>query len=464
MFLTKTDICKSITEVGQTVARENDGQVVGEATEEEQMGDEEEEEEEEQGDEEEEEEEELPSCPSGLFQFPFGSSKVKDVDEEVLEIYMNLSLSSSTDTDTISPSYPPQAGQPPQTPQAFQAFQASQLTQAPQASQAGQVPQITQASQFTKWPKTRNHPDSNLGYLDSTNSILSLNFLISSDTFPSNSSIPSSSSSRVKGGSSGSYGNTKSRVGLDTSKEKSVGKDIEFEVRLQQDLTALKSRKGDTGSVLWRSSFYLSKYLLNQLLHSPSSPFIDPVILSQCSVLELGSGTGLLSILFSPFCHYYTTSDQYDNIRLIQRNLELNSHIPHLLQRRSSRPPEEISHRTTDNISQRGRLKTKGNRNISKGKKSLEYKDEEINRGKGNGEGNVKVEEIDWFQISKEYQKGKRSGDEERYDLILLVDCIYNENLIKPLIDTLRYCTKKGKTIVWVIVELRSSEVVSISK
>ena len=50
------------------------------------------------------------------------------------------------------------------------------------------------------------------------------------------------------------------------------------------------------------------------------------------------------------------------------------------------------------------------------------------------------------------------------YDLILCVDCIFNEHLIQPLVDTLaEYCPKGGKTVVWIVAELRSSEVVSQS-
>ena len=51
----------------------------------------------------------------------------------------------------------------------------------------------------------------------------------------------------------------------------------------------------------------------------------------------------------------------------------------------------------------------------------------------------------------------------EGYDLVVAVDCIYNENLVRPLVDTLaQYCPRGGKTLVWVVVELRSSDVVSV--
>lgn len=49
----------------------------------------------------------------------------------------------------------------------------------------------------------------------------------------------------------------------------------------------------------------------------------------------------------------------------------------------------------------------------------------------------------------------------EEYDLVVAVDCIYNEALIPPFVSTLEYHTTKGKTIALVVCELRSSDVVS---
>lgn len=47
-----------------------------------------------------------------------------------------------------------------------------------------------------------------------------------------------------------------------------------------------------------------------------------------------------------------------------------------------------------------------------------------------------------------------------QYDLILAVDCIYNESLVGPLVDTIAEYAACG-AVVWVVVELRSSDVVS---
>lgn len=76
----------------------------------------------------------------------------------------------------------------------------------------------------------------------------------------------------------------------------------------------------------------------------------------------------------------------------------------------------------------------------------------------------MEVKEVDWMDISAERKGGKDFDDGKgEYDLILAVDCIYNESLGKPLVDTFaKFCQGEGKTMVWVVVELRSSDVVSL--
>lgn len=81
----------------------------------------------------------------------------------------------------------------------------------------------------------------------------------------------------------------------------------------------------------------------------------------------------------------------------------------------------------------------------------------------------LEVLEVDWMDISLARNKGGKTEDTsketegEGYDLILAVDCIFNESLVQPLVDTFaKYCQNGGKTMVWVVIELRSSDVVSL--
>ena len=107
----------------------------------------------------------------------------------------------------------------------------------------------------------------------------------------------------------------------------------------------------------------------------------------------------MCSVLLNGLFGSWTATDQYDNLKLIQRNLRENK---------------------------------------------LEDK--------------VRVKEVDWFQS---LQKTNRGDQQDRYDLLLAIDCIYNEALIKPLVATFDRYTTRGRTLVWVVIELRSSDVVS---
>jgi predicted nicotinamide N-methyase len=166
------------------------------------------------------------------------------------------------------------------------------------------------------------------------------------------------------------------------------------------------------------SSLFLAKQIL-QLHHFPepaSKPFMSVEKAATLKVLELGAGTGVLGILLHQLFASWTSSDQYDNLKLIARNVKHNGE------------PQ-----------------------------------------------NLRVEEVDWMDVHQEWTKAKqapakstnanvRKGSDEEYDLIMAVDCIYNDALIPPFVSTLEHYTTKGKTIVMVVCELRSADVVSDSR
>ena len=162
---------------------------------------------------------------------------------------------------------------------------------------------------------------------------------------------------------------------------------------------------------LRRDSLFLAEFLLQQY-HFPLpsiAPLLDPMRAKSTSVLELGAGTGLSSILLHGIFGQWTATDQYDNLKLISRNLRENG-------------LEDV----------------------------------------------VRVKEVDWFRsldkpttTVRSGSDGEGLGGEEGYDLVLAIDCIYNEALIKPLVATFDRYAMKGRTLVWVVIELRSSDVVS---
>lgn len=164
-------------------------------------------------------------------------------------------------------------------------------------------------------------------------------------------------------------------------------------------------------------SLHLARHLLTQHYFPPPVPLLRPEALEKCSVLELGAGTGVLAALLAPLCGSYVATDLDANLRLVRRNVEANAGAV----KRSS--------------GEAGRVAT--------------------------------IEPLDWVEVSTARRRAESRGTtyllDYTPDLVLAVDCIYNEHLVQPLVDTLSVACSKG-AIAWVVVELRSSDVVSSSK
>lgn len=371
----------------------------------------------------------VPPCPGDLFRFPPGSVVVHDADGEILELYMTLA---SIDSDNANDT----------------GHEAPSARAAPTRSRDGQGM-------------------GGLGFLDPTQPLLELELVLRPPVLPSSGettnpapsvavAVPFPKSKPRSGAHRRSAAASKSREALAPARE------VVLPVIIQQDLSALKTRKGDTGSVVWRSSLHLGTHILTQSVFppapdtDPNSPLtcalLDPDRLRQARVLELGSGTGLLAVLLSPLVKEWTASDLLENLGLVQRNLELNQ-VPYSGSfGRASHPGDATSKSSTAKSSRKAPPKPVPKTDSPKTP-------------------NVRLEEINWVAVSP-----TRSSIPaiEAYDLILAVDCIYNSALVQPLINTLACYTRpfplstdasgpsdpeQRGTVVWVVVELRESGV-----
>ncbi|KAK1222139.1 Ribosomal protein lysine methyltransferase [Marasmius sp. AFHP31] len=206
-----------------------------------------------------------------------------------------------------------------------------------------------------------------------------------------------------------------SRPKKDSRKTRKSGKttrssqSLEIEVRILQDKTALRTRKGDTGSVLWHASVDFARLILRQV-HFPdptTHSLVDRDKLKECHILELGAGTGLLGIVLSPLVRKYTITDIDDLVPLIKKNVQLN--VPEL------------------------------------------HKDS-----------NLVVTSLDWITLQQiPSSKRLEAFSFDPVDLVLVVDCIYHPFLLPSLLETLDFLAIPGTTTVLVVVELRASDVVT---
>ena len=74
-------------------------------------------------------------------------------------------------------------------------------------------------------------------------------------------------------------------------------------VPIYQHVTSLRSSKGDTGSVLWRSTVELA-------IRFQQGTLFDLALLKRASVLELGAGTGALPAIVASLAKSWLATDQ----------------------------------------------------------------------------------------------------------------------------------------------------------
>jgi len=246
--------------------------------------------------------------------------------------------------------------------------------------------------------KNDDNPLRGLGSLDSKQGTLTLELEVTAN--PSVGSPPTSPQSNK-----GSSRRKEKRRESGTLQSRSL------QIELRQDTTALRSRAGDTGSVLWQASVDLARLLLDQhrlfLRDNGSKTLFEYSKLAQCHVMEFGAGVGLLPIALAPLVQSYTATDLPTELPLIRKNLSLN-----------------------------------------------------VSSWESNKK--IFVEPCDWIQLhsTPAHSRGRYHTTDQEMDLILAVDCIFNPALINPLVSTLTHYAIPQKTVVMVMIELRSHEVV----
>ncbi|KAJ3730005.1 putative methyltransferase-domain-containing protein [Lentinula guzmanii] len=258
-----------------------------------------------------------------------------------------------------------------------------------------------QAQDYQSLPSSTMTSFRGLGHVDSHQDIVFLKF-------PLINPVAGSSSASAASNTSSELESSKSRRRARKKRDTHRPDVIELEIQIAQDKTSLRSRKGDTGSVVWRASVDLASAILQDAHFPPSihPSLLDLSKLRNAHVLELGSGTGILGVALSPFVHRYTCTDVHDLMPLIHKNLVLNfPEWPH--------------------------------------------------------ECNISLTALDWTELHRTSLSNRsRFFKFDPVDLLLIVDCIYHPSLIPPLLATIDYMTIPDVTTVLVVVELRAEDVI----
>lgn len=170
----------------------------------------------------------------------------------------------------------------------------------------------------------------------------------------------------------------------------------EFDV--SQSPGVLESRRsgGTTGAVLWNVTPRLAAWL-----SSPANPLFPSVLGPSSSVLELGCGTsGLVALVTADRVGRYTLTDQAYVLKTLSANLLANE------ERAASQA-------------------AKGRRRGPQVKEKHE--------GMFGAKGNIAFVELDW---EKDVPGPSLAGDTDGLDVVLAADCIYNESLVRPFVQT----------------------------
>jgi len=204
------------------------------------------------------------------------------------------------------------------------------------------------------------------------------------------------------------------------------------DLTIHQNPSLLKSNRpgGTTGAVLWEVTQHFAEWMV-----SPSNPMLKHGILDSTStVLELGSGiTGLIGIVMAPFIKRFIFTDQEYVLKMLQKNIDENA---------ATAPG------VTMNKDRKHKIKTAGQQQHIAGTSN-----------------HMEVIALDW-EVSSLQQLPKLLGGHDGVDAVLAVDCVYNEALVRPLVQTckalcsLRRSGEDHKPTVFVFAQqLRSDQV-----
>ncbi|BFZ21256.1 hypothetical protein BsWGS_24295 [Bradybaena similaris] len=97
-----------------------------------------------------------------------------------------------------------------------------------------------------------------------------------------------------------------------------------FELKNGQELTVYQSAVGDVGCVVWDAALVLCSYIVKCAWSPPGQSQTDRLVLQGRSVLDLGSGTGVVGLVTACLGARTVVTDLPDFVPLMQHNISEN--------------------------------------------------------------------------------------------------------------------------------------------
>ncbi|KUJ10357.1 uncharacterized protein LY89DRAFT_723598 [Mollisia scopiformis] len=204
------------------------------------------------------------------------------------------------------------------------------------------------------------------------------------------------------------------------------------DLTIHQSPTLLSSNRGGgtTGAVVWK----ITPLFASWITQPANLLFKHGILQSTSTVLELGCGiSGIIGLSLGPTVGCYTLTDQDYVSKLLSQNLEENCQ--------------------TSMSGSRGR------------KSSVKPKKRAVKAESISDPGNIMYKPLDWE--TDEVTTSLIGVEKKSFDVVIACDCIYNDALIDPLVQTsidacklrLEDTDNSCPTICLVAQQLRSSEV-----
>ncbi|KAH8774820.1 hypothetical protein BGZ57DRAFT_893223 [Hyaloscypha finlandica] len=205
------------------------------------------------------------------------------------------------------------------------------------------------------------------------------------------------------------------------------------DLTIHQSPTILSSNRGGgtTGAVVWK----ITPLFASWITHPSNLLFKHGILNTTSTILELGCGiSGIIGLTLGPLIKLYILTDQEYVMKYLNRNL--------------------------------GENQADSSSSASKSRKSTSKTKKDVMRPTStHAVSNIIAKPLDW---ETDQITSSLTGSETKigFDAVIACDCIYNDALIKPLVDTCRDACqlrlaggKDTPTVCIVAQQLRSAEV-----